>query len=141
MNKLCLDRQFPTLLSERSRTFSIQRMVSESDQSKTGSGRRTMHDAINLEGKGLKSGFTHCYTLDASLFGWCDVKVAQRSIAFTIKEYERFGRDTGLPHIFRLSGLTSLGCGQHLTSETCFFNLKHTHFGIHTTQLCISVSQ
>ena len=33
-----------------------------------------------------------------------------------------------------LSGITSLGCGQHLTSETCFFNLKHTHFGIHTTQ-------
>ena len=32
-----------------------------------------------------------------------------------------------------LSGLTSLGCG-HLTSETCFFNLKHTHFGTHTTQ-------
>ena len=39
------------------------------------------------------------------------------------------------PHLTAdLSGLTSLGCGQHLTSETCFFNLKHTHFGIHTTQ-------
>ena len=55
-----------------------------------------MHDAINLEGKGLKSGFTHCYTLEASLFGWCDVKAAQRPIAFTIKEYERLGRDTAL---------------------------------------------
>jgi len=91
-----LERQFPTLLSERSRTFSIQRTVSDSDQSKTGSGRRTMHDAINLEGKGLKSGFTHCYTLEASFFGWCDVKAAQRPIAFTIKEYERLGRDTAL---------------------------------------------
>jgi len=55
-----------------------------------------MHDAINLEGKGLKSGFTHCYTLEASFFGWCDVKAAQRPIAFTIKEYERLGRDTAL---------------------------------------------
>ena len=36
--------------------------------------------------------------------------------------------------IWQLSRLTSLGCGQHLTSETCFFSQEHTHFGIHTTQ-------
>ena len=42
-----------------------------------------------------------------------------------------------------LSRLTSLGCGQHLTSETCFFSQEHTHFGIHTTQFvyfCQSVN-
>ena len=33
----------------------------------------------------------------------------------------------------KLSGLTSLGCG-HLTSETYFLNLKHTHIGAYTTQ-------
>ena len=43
-------------------------------------------------------------------------------------------------HIEKLSRLTSLGCGQHLTSETCFFSQEHAHFGAHTTQLCISLT-
>ena len=41
--------------------------------------------------------------------------------------------------VISLSRLTSLGCGQHLTSEMCFFSQEHTHFGAHTSQLCISV--
>ena len=42
---------------------------------------------------------------------------------------------------YNLSGLTSLRYGQYLTSETRFFNLKHTHFGTHTQlNSCISLT-
>eukprot|EP00658_Telonema_sp_P-2_P056400 TRINITY_DN44856_c0_g1_i1.p1 TRINITY_DN44856_c0_g1~~TRINITY_DN44856_c0_g1_i1.p1 ORF type:complete len:151 (-),score=27.00 TRINITY_DN44856_c0_g1_i1:339-791(-) len=84
--------EFPRLFHKRSRSFSFQRTVTDRDPNKTGSGRRTMHELVNQGGRW----FTHCYTLEASFFGYCDYKQSQRPVPFTIQEYQNLGRDTAM---------------------------------------------